>query len=245
MRQLHGICPRTHSLSLGAKILLLALLLVGCEREVYHGVLASNAGYITTDSVQIVSEETVDGLTVRRVRTSCEEEPSSYEEWLELDGYYGDKGAELLAALLPDLDVCELENETDRHAVAIMNGKGGRVTDGASIGSLLRQHGVEAILTWGQSCRASCAGAFLGASSRVMYGDSSLHFNVPFEASFEKSVDCADSEEWGELTAYVREMLDENIASALLENISKECDTPAGRAFNSTAAIGMGLASED
>ena len=244
MRHLGRSSPKFYSLSLRFALLSLALMVGGCEKEVRHSILGSH-GYFKNNSVQIVSKETVDGLTVRRVRLSCDDGTSSFEEWLELDGYYGDKSAEFLAALLLDLDACETEGDTDPIPIVFMNGKGGRVMDGISIGRLLRQNGVEAVITWGQSCRASCAGAFLGASSRFMYGDSSLHFNVPFEASFEKSVDCSDSEKWGELSDYAHEMLEEGVARALLDDIWEECDTQAGRAFKSTAASGIGVLSGD
>lgn len=245
MRHLASSSPNFYSLLLRFALFSSALMLAGCEKEVHHSILASRGGF-TDNSIEIISTETIDGLTVRRVRSSCDDDTSSVGEWLELDGYYGDKSADFLATLLPDLDgFCGPEGDTDLPPVAFMNGKGGRVMDGISIGRLLRQNGVEAGLTWGQSCRASCAGAFLGASSRWMHGDSSLHFNVPFEASFEKSVDCSDSEEWGELTDYAHEMLAEGVARALLDDIWEECDTQAGRAFKSTAALGIGVLSGD
>ena len=245
MRPLQSTATGVHLLRLVAMILLLASVLSGCEKAVYHGVLASNGGYITSDFVEIVSEETVDGLTVRRVRASCDEDPSSYGEWLELDGYYGSQGAELMSALLPDLAICREGDDPDHYIWVALNGQGGTVMDGVLIGRLLRQHRVEAGLTWGQSCRASCAGAFLGAESRFMYGDASLHFNVPFEASYERSIDCADKNEWGELRDYTSEMLEQVVASALLKDMLEECENPAGRMFNRTAAQSLGLLSEE
>lgn len=245
MRPLHRTATGMHLLRLVAAILLLASVLSGCEKEVYHTILASNAGFISSDFVEIVSEETVDGLTVRRVRARCDNDSTSYEEWLELDGYYGSQGAGLLAALLPDLSTCNEGDDTDHHTWVTLNGQGGTVMDGVLIGRLLRRHGVEAGLTWGQSCRASCAGAFLGAESRFMYGDASLHFNVPFEASYERSIDCTDKNEWDALRDYTSEMLEQVVASELLNGISEECENPAGRLFNRASAQSIGLLSEE
>ena len=245
MRQLHRIATGVHLPRIVAMGLLLASVLSGCEKAVHHGILASNAGYITSDFVEIVSEETVDGLTVRRVRASCDEDPTSYDEWLELDGYYGNQGAELLAQLLPDLSNCSEGDDSHDHIGVTLNGQGGAVIDGAVIGRLLRQHRVETVITWGQSCRASCAGAFLGAESRLMYGDASLLFNTPFEARFEKSIDCTNKNQWDELRNYTSEMLEQVVASALLNDISGECENSAGRTFDQATASSLGLLSAE
>jgi len=78
-----------------------------------------------------------------------------------------------------------------------------------------------------------------------MHGDASLHFNVPFDASFERSIDCADQNEWDALRDYTSEMLKQAVSTELLNDISEECENSAGRTFDQAAASSLGLLSAE
>ena len=51
--------------------------------------------------------------------------------------------------------------------------------------------------------------------------------------------------EWDALRDYTSEMLEQVVASELLNGISEECENPAGRLFNRASAQSIGLLSEE
>ena len=216
----------------------------GCERRVEHQLLKSSA-YFVKPHAEILSQVEVDGLTIRKVESSCwlgEDWGESNGHHLELSGYFGTESEETLSKMLRDAKQCENDEGALAPVAILLSGGGGRVTDGMALGRLFRRHGAITELVYGQVCTASCAGAFLGGAQRYLWGDDSLlSFNVPFIARNEKSVECAGHEQSRIMEAYAAEMLPEKAAKQLIASTLSHCDSREGMFLNNEQAASLGL----
>lgn len=215
----------------------------GCERRVEHQLLESRA-YFIKPHAEILSQVEVDGLIIRKVESSCwlgEDWGESNGHHLELSGYFGTDSEETLSKTLRDIKQCEDNEGTLAPVTILLNGGGGRVTDGMALGRLFRRHGAITEVVYGQVCAASCAGAFLGGAARELWPDSLLSFNAPFAARNEKSVECEGHEQSRAFEAYAAEMLPERAAKELIASSLSYCDSREGMFLNLEEAKSLGL----
>ena len=215
----------------------------GCERRVEHTLLGSRA-YLIKPHAEILSQVEVDGLIIRKVESTCwlgEDWGESNGHHLELSGYFGTDSEETLSKTLRDIKQCEDDEGALAPVTILLNGGGGRVTDGMALGRLFRRHGAITEVVYGQICAASCAGAFLGGAERELWPDSLLSFNAPFAARNEKSVECAGHEQSRALEAYAAEMLSETAAKELIASTQSYCDSREGMFLNLEEAKSLGL----
>lgn len=216
-------------------------LILSCDTTVNHVVLASDA-WLSRDNIQIVSQERTDGLTLRHVLWDCPEGYVGKQNQLEFDGYFGDKSAQRVNNLLDLIEPCSNDVGDTLQTLATLNGRGGDFLDGASIGHAFREHNVKTHLLFGQTCKASCAAAFLGGINAEMSDDTALSVYVPFEAQYEASLDCANPSEITEVKQYLSSMLMEPAAAQFMKVLEADCLVSKGQTFDQDKARNLGLA---
>lgn len=235
---------RTLGLFISLSLISVGLLTsAGCERRVQHQLLESSASFIKPHA-EILSQVEINGLIIRKVESSCwlgEDWGESNGHHLELSGYFGADSEETLSQMLRDIKQCEDDEGALAPVTILLNGGGGRVTDGMALGRLFRRHGAITELVHGQVCTASCAGAFLGGAERQLWHDSLLSFNAPFAARNERSVECEGYEQSRTLEAYAAEMLPEKAAKELIASTLRYCDLREGMFLNYEEAKSLGL----
>lgn len=204
--------------------------LSGFEHTIAGGSATLTGFYVVQNDVNI------SGLQVRRVRERDHKCASGFQDHIELNGPINEDSALVVERMLEETTRCKTSDGSVYVTTVYMNSIGGNLEDGYKIGRVFKQHGVKAVVSWGQSCDSSCAIAFLGAKYRSVSGDGSLLFHTPYIDLGKGKINCIDRSVNIYMRRYLNEMLGGKDGSILYERIMKYCSSTNGWRINRDAA---------
>ena len=215
-----------------------SLFLYGCSTPHYQ-ILGTTYGYSNPQKLEltVLLDARVGNLRVRHVRRKHSQCNSGYIEHLELDGAIGPDSTAAMEKLLNRVARCQTDSAGNWLSTTVyLNSGGGLLRDGFRLGKLFREHQVHTIITGGQRCSSSCAIAFLGGYWRQMAADAQLLFHAPYVHLDQRSIDCSDSGQVGELKKYYVSVLNQSDGEFLHQRTMDYCSVSSGWSLNRDAA---------
>jgi len=212
--------------------------------ETWHQVLGTTYGWnVKTTGLEVLLDARVGDLKIRHVKMIDTDCASGYVHHIEMSGAIGPDSTVAMGKLLEILPDCLNQNgEILKTFSVYMNSGGGLLRDGYEMGKLFRNYAAtRTVISGGQQCSSSCAIAFLGGRYRSMEHDSEILFHAPYLNISDRSIDCSDRGQVGELKEYYAFALNQKDGDFLHQRTMDYCSVSSGWILNADGTKLFGI----